>query len=361
MNISSQNMPKKLDYNEIINQHLATLEGLMTPSGLFRASAAEVDTGYDKAWLRDNFYECLAFVLLGRWGVVTKTYKSLLEIFLKHESKIEAAISEKPTDKSKYIHARFHPETFTEFWEEWGNKQNDAVGAILFMLGELEIKYQQKIIETAAEKRIVQKLVDYLASLRYWEDPDSGVWEENEEVHASSVGACLAGLKSIGRLEDITVSSDLIQRGYETLTRLLPRESAQKFVDLALLTLIYPYEITNPTQTGKILANIEYHLVREHGVIRYKNDHYYNKNHDGHSEEAEWCFGFSWLALIYNRLGDNAKAKYYLEKSFHTINRKGEVPELYFSNSDEHNANSPLGWAESMFIIALHNFQQKNG
>jgi hypothetical protein len=35
------------------------------------------------------------------------------------------------------------------------------------------------------------------------------------------------------------------------------------------------------------------------------------------------------------------------------------VPELYFSNSDEPNENRPLGWAESLFIVALHNVTDK--
>lgn len=291
--------------------------------------------------------------------MVHKTYDALLNIFIKHEDKIDEAIKAKPTDKQHYIHARYHPESFDEFWEEWGNKQNDAVGAILYMIGELEVAHHQHILNTQDKKRIVQKLVDYLGSLRYWEDVDSGVWEENEEVHASSVGACLAGLISVSRLDYIFVNSELIEKGRQTLDNLLPRESDQKFVDLALLTLIYPYNITTEKQRDQILENVEYHLVRKMGVLRYKNDHYYNSNSDGYSEEAEWTFGFAWLALIYSQMGNQEKAQKYLDLSFKTVNSKGEIPELYYSNSDEHNTNSPLGWSESMFIIALYEFQKK--
>jgi len=41
--------------------------------------------------------------------------------------------------------------------------------------------------------RILVKLVQYLESIRYWEDKGHGMWEEKEEVQASSIGACLAG------------------------------------------------------------------------------------------------------------------------------------------------------------------------
>ena len=45
--------------------------------------------------------------------------------------------------------------------------------------------------------------------------------------------------------------------------------------------------------TFKIIENVEYHLERRRGVVRYKNDRYYNKNKDRYSEEAEWTMGFS--------------------------------------------------------------------
>ena len=96
------------------------------------------------------------------------------------------------------------------------------------------------------------------------------------------------------------------------------------------------------------------------------------------SEEAEWCFGFPWLSIIYNKWAntmprtsplptgqedntkkewdeineDTKKAQEYLQKSFKIIH-KDQVPELYYSDSDKPNDNTPLGWAESLFIVAL--------
>ncbi|KKU31176.1 MAG: hypothetical protein UX46_C0007G0094, partial [Candidatus Amesbacteria bacterium GW2011_GWC1_46_24] len=35
------------------------------------------------------------------------------------------------------------------------------------------------------------------------------------------------------------------------------------------------------------------------------------------------------------------------------------LPELYFSNSPEYNANTPLGWSESLFIVALYEMTRK--
>lgn len=346
-------------YHKLIRQHLRILEGLQYESGLFSASKKDIETGYNKAWLRDNFYECLAFEVLGDYETVRRTYRAILDIFKKHEYKIDYAIARKPAYTHEYIHPRYHPETFEEFWEEWGNKQNDSIGCVLFKIGELEKRQKGLIVADDDDRRVLQKLVWYLSTLEYWHDPDSGMWEENQELHASSVGACLAGLKSARHIEGVEVPPELIERGEVQLHRMLPRESQAKFVDLALLSLIWPYNLLSEWETAVILENIEYHLLRERGVIRYKGDHYYNKNPDGWSEEAEWTFGLSWLAIIYERVGNMEKAKEYLEKAKATVTGKGEVPELYYSNSPEHNENTPLGWAESLFIVALHDINER--
>jgi len=350
---------KKTPYEKIIKQHLKILKNLQYKSGLFAASHKRVGTGYDKSWLRDNFYECLAFETIKDWDTVEKTVIALLKIFKKHEYKIDMAIEHKPDEKYQYIHARFNPETFDEFWEDWGNKQNDSIGAILFQIGELEIHHQRSILKTEDDFRIVNKLVKYLESIEYWKDIDNGMWEENEEIHASSVGACVAGLKSIKRVKKITVPPSLIKKGMNTLKKLLPRESKKKFVDLALLSLIFPYQVVTKKQEKEILNNVEYLLVRKKGVIRYKNDYYYNKNPDGYSEEAEWTFGFSWLAIIYEKLGNKEKTKKYIDLMLKTQTKKG-IPELYFSNTNKANKNNPLGWSESLFIIALHEINKKH-
>lgn len=350
---------KRIDYAKLIRQHTRILRGLQTGSGLFLASPGEGVTGYDKAWLRDNFYECLAFEVLEDWPVVHKTYKAILDIFLRHEDKIDWAIQNKPEESWQYIHARFHPETFDEFWESWGNKQNDAVGCILFKVAQLENKGQH-ILANENYKRIVQKLVDYLIKLEYWHDPDSGIWEEDEEVHASSIGAALAGLTEVGKLSFIDVPKDSLLHGRRALNDILPRESSRKFADLALLTLIYPYNIVSKAQAKTILHNVEYHLLRNKGVIRYKGDQYYNNNPDGFSEEAEWTFGLSYLSLIYHQLGDHKKAHEYLEKALGTITKEGTAPELYYSHTEKPNENNPLGWSESMFIVALYEMNSRH-
>jgi phosphorylase kinase alpha/beta subunit len=205
---------------------------------------------------------------------------------------------------------------------------------------------------------MMQKIVDYLVAIEYWKDDDNGIWEENLEVHASSIGSVVAALKKATQLDWLSVPDYAIEHGEHALRELLPRESVSKFTDLALLTLIYPFNVTTEDETNQILKNVEYHLVKDRGVIRYKFDRYYNNNVDGFSEEAEWCFGLAWLAIIYAERGDKEKAYYYLRRSKNAVTPEGVVPELYYSNTDQPNPNTPLGWAESMYVVALQKVKE---
>lgn len=344
------------DFDAEIKQHLEVVRSLQKSTGVFTASAHDVATGYDKAWLRDIYFMTLGFLETGELPVVQKAAKALLTVFVKHKDKISWAIEHKPHYAWQYIHARFHPETFEEYWEEWGNSQNDAVGEVLNILVELEMR-GASVIETDEEREMVQKIIDYLVVLEYWHDEDNGIWEENMEVHASSIGSCVAALKKAQQLPWLKVPDSAIEMGEQALREILPRESVAKFADLALLTLIYPFAVTTEEETLEILRNVEYHLTKEKGVIRYKLDRYYNNNEDGYSEEAEWCFGLAWLAIIYADRGEKEKAYYYLRKAKATVTPEGLVPELYYSHTERPNGNTPLGWAESMYVVALKKVQ----
>src|SRR3989344_2455982 len=336
------NMIKKLIYR---NAALKNLKKLQYASGLFGASKHKVSTGYNKAWVRDNIYEALGLESVQDLEGLKKVYSALFDILLKHEFKIDHAIQKKPEHKHEYIHARYDPINFHEFHEEGGNKQNDAVGAFLFKVADL-LNKGIMVIRDKNDLRILQKLVHYLGSIEYWHDNDNGMWEENEEVHASSVGACLAGLKAISKYVDVPDS--LIENGQEALNLLLPRESVTKETDMALLSLIYPYNIVDDVQRGQILANVEKHLVMERGVIRYIGDKYYSNGH-----EAEWTMGFPWLAKIYKDLGNEAKHRHYLNLTLSVVNGDNELPELYYGKSSQHNENSPLGWSHALALAAM--------
>jgi phosphorylase kinase alpha/beta subunit len=342
----------QFDFDSAIRWHLDQVRKLRAPTGLFTASAGDVKTGYNKAWLRDIYFMTLGFKYTGEMNEVKDTAKALLQILAKHKEKILWAVNNKPFETWQYIHARYNPETFEEYWEEWGNKQHDAVGEVLYLIADCE-NSGHIVVETDEEKELVQMLINYINAIEYWHDADSGIWEENQEVRSSSIGSVVCALKCASKLPYVTIPPGAIEKGEKALRELLPRETTNRFCDLALLTLIFPFEVTTPEETKKIIENVEYFLVRDLGVVRYRNDRYYNQNIDGYSEEAEWSMGLAWLAIIYAKMGDVEKAKYYLDRSEKTVNKDGLIPELWYSHTIKSNDNIPLGWAESMHVVAL--------
>ncbi len=352
MNSEDKDYFSLFDFDKAITWHLDQVRKLRTPTGLFTASAHNVSTGYNKAWLRDVYFMTLGFKYGEDKKIVQETARALLQIINTHKDKISWAVENKPYETWQHIHARYNPETFEEYWEEWGNKQNDAVGEVLYLIAECEVD-GLTVAENDDERSLVQLIINYLNRIEYWHDADSGIWEENQEVRASSIGAVVRALKTAQQLPYVTIPEGMIEKGEQALRALLPRETETRFCDLALLTLIFPFDVTTKEETETILRNAEYFLLRDRGVIRYRNDRYYNNNKDGYSEEAEWSMGVAWLTIIYARLGNFEKASYYFRQADKTINKEGLIPELWYSHTDKQNDNTPLGWAESMYVVAL--------
>lgn len=319
---------------------IQVLDQMRLENGAYTASLSE---DYSYVWIRDVVYTVLPFLKTPSERF-ERAYHALFNLFKSYEWKIDIHTKQRPVYLYEYIHARYSKD-LKEIPVEWGHAQNDAIGAFLWGVGE-GTRYGQKVIRDEKDLRILQKLVDYLECVQYWQAKDNGMWEENMELHASSVGACVAGLKSVKLL--VNVKKDLIKKGEETLRFLLPRESQTKQTDLALLSLIYPYRVVDRQMAVKILSGVTSRLERRHGVIRYENDQYYNEG-----SEAEWCFGFPWLGLCYLELGSQELAQDYLKKTQSIVPENWAVPELYIGGRDEPNSNVPLAWAVSMAYLFI--------
>ena len=336
-----------------VEQSHKILDSLRLENDLYVASAS---SDYNFVWLRDSFYEVLPY-LNSDCGRYERTYWAILDILNKYSWKFDPCAFGKPKYTHEYIHPRYQING-EESLLEWGNCQHDAIGAILYGIAK-GLDCNQEIIRSKEDSDTVQNMIFYLNTVEYWKDPDNGMWEENREMHASSLGACIAGLKAAK--EYWTVSDVLIKRGEEALAKLLPFESPSKKFDLAQLSLIYPYKVVDNETAWQILIGIENHLLRDNGVIRYNSDSYYNSEDPDNrysdpnfyvGKEAEWTFGLPWLALAHMQLGSYSEAEDYIKKAEEVMLEDGSLPELYFANSDQYNGNTPLGWSNAMYILA---------
>lgn len=319
-------------------------------SGLYTASTGEHYSNY--VWIRDTYYQTKPNLNKNPEAYI-QTYRSLLDyhkgLNYHYENKVDNLIRRPfPLNNIRFIHPRFYP-NLLEITGDWGNLQLDAIG--YFFLGISEgIRSGLSIIRDDSDVDIINKLIKVLLKIKYWTIADNGIWEESEEVHASSIGAVVSGLKALDEIEFI-VPQKLISEGEKVLNKILPMESTTKEVDLSLLTLMYPFNIVSEENKSIILSNIHEKLERNNGVCRYIGDKYYNI-----SGEAEWTFGFSYLSIIYMDNNQIDLAEKYINKILSTIDNEGNIPELFFSNTTTPNDNNPLGWSVAMAILAIEKY-----
>ena len=300
-------------------------------NGLFLAAPEN----YDKVWIRDNVYIGLGYEAAGMCSTVRGMYHGLLDILHRYAWKIDWAVWSPPAFEYEYIHPRYTMEG-NEIPDPWGFKQHDAVGIFLYRVAVLE-KSGISVLRDFQDRHLVQKLVWYLDRIQYWRDPDSGMWEENVELHTSSIAACVRGLEELHGL--VIIPDGLIDRGRQALKELLPGESHSKEVDMAQLSLVFPLGMNLP----EIVDRVEEQLSRDRGVIRYHRDWYHHHPHG----EAEWTMGAPWLGLCYLALGDRDRAKQCLEWT-DSLYVRGELPECYIGNhACEH---TPLAWSHAMAL-----------
>jgi GH15 family glucan-1,4-alpha-glucosidase len=334
------------------------LDQLRLPNGLYLASSSK---DYHYVWLRDSFYMSLPYLEQDNY-LYEMTYHRILDLFKEYEWKLDIHTVQRPREQWEYIHSRYSAADVREINTPWGHAQHDAIGAILWGIG-MGVKKGKKIIRDGKDHEIVQKLVGYLGCVQYWEDEDNGMWEEWREIHSSSVGACVAGLQAVRDI--VFVPGEWITNGSQALANLFPHESSDRPFDLAQLSLIYPYQVLLPEEARIVVEQVETHLLRNRGVIRYKGDSYYSTvEHEGrhhdlafyYGTEAEWTFGLPWLALCHLELGNFEKAKQYITKTENVMLNDGSLPELYFARSNSYNSNTPLGWGSAMYILARERY-----
>jgi phosphorylase kinase alpha/beta subunit len=382
-------------------------------TGLLPASTAITAHGdYTDAWVRDNVYSILAV-----WGLglayrkvdedkgrtyelehsVIKLMRGLLFAMMRQAHKVERfKETQSPLDG---LHAKYNTATgdIVVGDDEWGHLQLDATSIFLLMLAQMTASGLQ-IIYTIDEVNFVQNLVYYIG--RAYRTPDYGIWERgnkinhgNVELNASSVGMAKAALEAMNELDLFGVSGsqasvihvlpDEIARARSTLESLLPRESASKEIDAALLSIIsYPaFAVEDVQLRDRTINDIINKLQGKYGCKRFLRDGHQTVLEDTqrlHYEpwelkqfehiECEWPLFFTYLLLDGLFRGDRQQAQFYQE-SLETllVEREGLyfLPELYYVPAENveaeklnpqsqirlPNENVPLVWAQSLYYL----------
>lgn len=382
-------------------------------TGLLPASTAVTVHGdYRDAWVRDNVYSILAV-----WGLalayrkvdappgrvyvleksVVKLMRGVLFCMMKQAHKVESfKYSQSLLDA---LHAKYNTQTGDVVVgdDEWGHLQLDATSLYLLMLAQMTASGLQ-IVFDLDEVDFVQNLIYYIG--RAYRTPDYGLWERgnkinkgNAELNASSLGMAKAALEAMNGLDlfgargshfsTIHVVQDEVNRSRATLESLLPRESASKETDAALLSIIgFPaFAVENKSLRGLTRQKIVDLLSGNYGCKRFLRDGHQTVLEDSSrlyyeavelqqfaDIECEWPLFFTYLyldALFRNDRPEIDKYREKLAKLVVDIDGDLLLPELYYVPSDSiaaekrqpgsqqrlPNENIPLVWAQSLYYL----------
>ncbi|MDJ0903961.1 MAG: glycoside hydrolase family 15 protein [Xenococcus sp. MO_188.B8] len=411
------NKPREI--NKICNflEEQGTFNDYRLKNDLFQAAMLEEEaeyTGYSSIWVRDNIYVAYSYYLIGQTDVAKKNVRTLMTYFQKHKQRFEAIIEGKvnPSEIMQRPHIRFDGHNLEEIDQEWNHAQNDALGYFLWFYCKLardnKIKPDQNDLETLA------LFPHYFKSIAYWQDEDSGHWEEDRKIEASSIGVVVAGLKELKKLlqtnndyasdkykgKSVTIGflKDLINRGTSSLNNILPfecRQAApkQRRYDAALLFLIYPLQVVEGEMADQILNDVIENLQGDYGIRRYLGDSFWCRDYKDIpeeirttissereqwfkendrelilGEEAQWCIFDPIVSAIFGLKFQETGQQEYLEQQIHYLNRSlgqltgrdcqfGEFkcPELYYLQHDQYVPGdaTPLLWTQANLRIAL--------
>ncbi|KAJ3015878.1 hypothetical protein HKX48_004326 [Thoreauomyces humboldtii] len=273
-------------------------------TGLIPASVAITTHGdYRDAWVRDNVYTIFCV-----WGLALayrriddgdgrgyelehatiKTMRGLLSSMMRQADKVEKFKNTQAVGNA--LHAKYNTQTGGTVVgdNEWGHLQIDATSIFLLALAQMTACGMQ-MIYTMDEVQFIQNLVFYIE--RAYRTPDFGVWERGNkvnhgepELNSSSIGMVVAALQAINGINlfgarggpgsVIHVLPDEMTRNYTTLHSALPRESASKEIDAALLSVIsFPaFAINDEALVTRTRNDIVKKLGGNYGFKRFLRD-----------------------------------------------------------------------------------------
>lgn len=389
-------------------------------TGIFPAAslhASQSSSGYQNAWVRDNIYVALAHEVAGIVDVAHHTISTLATFFQSQQWRMDAIVSGQLDQKDvrNRPHVRFNAQSLEEIPGHWAHAQNDALGYFLWYYSHLANKQQ-----LTPDIELLRSFTLYLNAINYWSDEDSGHWEEQRKVEASSIGAVLAGFRELreflnsnsvfakqfyqhGCTKDLVEL--LIERGEVALTSILPWESIAQGTsqprryDAALLFLAYPLNVLDDHVAQQIVSDVEQNLEGDYGIRRYLGDSYWTSDYTEKvptelltadvseqqatrdalatpGEEAQWCIFDPIVSIIagqrYMRGGDRSD----LERQTQHLKRalgqltgqhcmQGELmcAEAYYLRRGRYipNDHVPLLWTQANLWMALLAMEESLG
>lgn len=366
-----------------------TYQSGMTPASVLPGDIGN-RTGMGYAWIRDNAHAANSLLENGDIPKASGIVRAILEIFKNNQSKIDDIISGavSPSEVMNRLPVRVEGDTLAATGQ-WPNAQNDSIGYALWIVSRAVLAGAVELGDD--DRLIIDKLIAYLGAIAYWQDEDSGHWEEDRKLHASSIGVVVAGLESLKQnnrlnVSDVTSLEDLIAKGRLALDHLIADDCP---LDASLIFLVEPLGVVGSEQAAKIVRMIETNLLRDYGVVRYPDDSYWAADYRDHfslgdrtadfsdrlderarhnipEHEAQWTLFDPILAIYHHSLYKKSHeifhrqaAGYFLERSLASFIDAGSswrIPEAFFFEHGAwvENDHVPLLWSQANVLLALN-------
>ena len=401
--------PKSLSAIRKVLESRQTHEISPIAHGLFAASPSQSPdsaTGYQNIWVRDNVMVANSLFLRGDTASAAACIRGITQFFKKQLPRFREIIDDPvrvlKEDANRRPHVRFTAQNLGERPEKWPHAQNDALGHALWF--RFRLANAGVLALTPEDEEVYGRFPDYFDAIEYWQDRDSGAWEEGRKINNSSVGAVVAGLEEMlkhhlsskrrGKASSVKATCldrlrYLAAKGRERLAATLPFEAPpERLVDSALLFLIYPLSVLRSHDIEDAILNlVQARLKGIVGIKRYAGDSYFCQDYDewfspsqmssDFSErldyrdaflqpncEAQWCIFDPVLSVIYGQrfLADPSdtasfrKQIHYFNRSLAQVTAKGLCPELYFLKEGRYvpNAHTPLAWTQANQALAFY-------
>lgn len=386
--------------------------GLFPAAGVDQATA--IQSGYGNVWVRDNVYVALSHAVAGKWNIASATIEAIATFYKKHLWRFESIIEGRSNSSipMNRPHVRFDGLNLAEITTGWSHAQNDALGYFLWIYCRSAL-----IDRVIPDASLLTLFALYFEAIHYWEDEDSGHWEEKRKIEASSIGAVVAGLQALrelvatgkihfckfnGRTMDLDDLDRLIIVGKKAISTILPAECAQsdstqyRRYDSALLFLVYPLAVVDDVVGQKIVSDVVGNLAGNYGIRRYLGDSYWTADYKDKlpqeqltvdvsehqeerdalaklGEEAQWCIFDPIISVIFGQRFLLTQDPIDLERQIQHLNRslgqitgtdckQGELlcPEAYYLECGHYvpNDHAPLLWTQANLWLALMSMEQ---
>lgn len=346
-------------YISYANKLFKVLYSLRQPNGVFRASSSE---HYNATWIRDNYWNSQPYLItnLEKYLQTCHTHIDFLHLWENgYDNKISWLIKNPDLKGREYCFIQ--PKVNFDGTEidglNWQFLQIDTLAYILLLLYQGHSK-NLEVFRNESDKAIVQLLITALEGLDFCNVTFAHSWEEELGIFTSNLGLIMRALECAYEM-GFNIDSEVLRKTRRKFYGQFPFERTGRDWDLTLLFLASIDDILKPVDTNNILNGIETNLLREYGVIRYKEDIYKPFNKITCDTEMEWCMGLAYLSLINFKQGNHSKGLHYLNS---LIDRypDGNIPEgvnCYGEPCD----NTPLAWSVAITLLATQELLNKKG